>query len=112
MKNFSVFKRYETGERASRLYLKNLVAKVTSEQDLVNIYGNYIDWDSETEKNIFDIRLMKEGRMKGQGFITFPTEEAAEKALNDTNGYVLNGKPMAVQYARSAKAKESTEEKS
>jgi U11/U12 small nuclear ribonucleoprotein SNRNP65 len=39
---------------------------------------------------------MKEGRMKGQGFITFPTEEAAEKALNDTNGYVLNGKPMAV----------------
>lgn len=44
----------------------------------------------------FDIRLMKEGRMKGQGFITFPTEEAAEKALNDTNGYVLNGKPMAV----------------
>jgi hypothetical protein len=32
MKNFSVFKRYETGERASRLYLKNLVAKVTSEQ--------------------------------------------------------------------------------
>lgn len=112
MKNFSVFKRYETGERASRLYLKNLVAKVTSEQDLVNIYGNYIDWDSETEKNIFDIRLMKEGRMKGQGFITFPTEEAAERALNDTNGYVLNGKPMAVQYARSAKAKESTEEKS
>ena len=34
--------------------------------------------------------------MKGQGFITFPTEEAAERALNDTNGYVLNGKPMAV----------------
>ena len=32
MKNFSVFKRYETGERASRLCLKNLVAKVTSEQ--------------------------------------------------------------------------------
>jgi U11/U12 small nuclear ribonucleoprotein SNRNP65 len=41
----------------------------------------------------FDIRLMKEGRMKGQGF---PTEEAAEKALNDTNGYVLNGKSMSV----------------
>jgi hypothetical protein len=35
MKNFSVFKRYETGERASRLYLKNLVAKVTSEQVMV-----------------------------------------------------------------------------
>ena len=44
----------------------------------------------------FDIRLMKEGRMKGQGFKTFHTEEVAEKALNDTNGYVLNGKPMSV----------------
>ena len=39
---------------------------------------------------------MKEGRMKGQGFKTFHTEEVAEKALNDTNGYVLNGKPMSV----------------
>jgi RNA recognition motif-containing protein len=43
---------------------------------------------------------MKEGRMKGQGFITFPTEEAAEKALNDTNGYVLNGKPMAAKRSK------------
>ena len=34
--------------------------------------------------------------MKGQGFKTFHTEEVAENALNDTNGYVLNGKPMSV----------------
>lgn len=110
MKNFSVFKKYEAGDKAKRLYLKNL-AKNTCEQDLVNIYGNYIDWDSETEKNIFDIRVMKEGRMKGQAFVTLPTEEVAEQALNDTNGFVLNGKPMAVQFARSAKAKDTADEK-
>ncbi|CAC5371551.1 RNPC3 [Mytilus coruscus] len=93
------------------LYLKNL-NKHTSEQDLVDIFGNYVDWNSETEKSMFDIRVMKEGRMKGQGFITLPSEESAEKAMNDTNGFVLNNKPMAVQYARSAKAKDATEEKS
>lgn len=44
----------------------------------------------------FDIRLMKEGRMKGQAFVTFANETSAQKALKETNGFVLNSKPMAV----------------
>uniref|UniRef100_A0A8W8MTQ9 RNA-binding region-containing protein 3 n=1 Tax=Magallana gigas TaxID=29159 RepID=A0A8W8MTQ9_MAGGI len=108
MKNFSVFKNYKNGEIASRLYIKNL-AKQTTEQDLVNIYGSFVNWDKELEKNIFDIRLMKEGRMKGQAFVTFSNETSANKALKETNGFVLNSKPMAVQFARSAKAKETNE---
>lgn len=44
----------------------------------------------------FDIRLMKEGRMKGQAFIGLPNEKAAAKALKEANGYVLFGKPMVV----------------
>lgn len=44
----------------------------------------------------FDIRLMKEGRMKGQAFVTFSNETSANKALKETNGFVLNSKPMAV----------------
>lgn len=108
MKNFSVFKNYKSGEIASRLYIKNL-AKQTTEQDLVNIYGSFVNWDKELEKNIFDIRLMKEGRMKGQAFVTFSNETSANKALKETNGFVLNSKPMAVQFARSAKAKETNE---
>lgn len=39
---------------------------------------------------------MKEGRMKGQAFVTFSNETSANKALKDTNGFVLNSKPMAV----------------
>ncbi|XP_060063135.1 RNA-binding region-containing protein 3-like [Ylistrum balloti] len=105
MKNFSVFKRYDAGEPTTRLYIKNL-AKHTTEQDIVNLYGQYINWHSELHKNMFDVRLMKEGRMKGQAFVTFPTEEAASRALTDTNGYVINTKPMVVQFARSAKAKD------
>lgn len=44
----------------------------------------------------FDIVLMKEGRMKGQAFIGLPSEKSAEKALRDTNGYVLHEKPLVV----------------
>ncbi|XP_078323610.1 RNA-binding region-containing protein 3-like isoform X2 [Crassostrea virginica] len=108
MKSFSVFKNYKSGEVASRLYIKNL-AKNTTEQDLLNIYGGFVNWDDDLEKNIFDIRLMKEGRMKGQAFVTFASENSADKALKETNGFVLNSKPMAVQFARSAKAKEPSE---
>ena len=105
MKELSVFKRYSSGDPSCRLYIKNL-SKQVSEEDLHWVFGKYVDWESETETNIFDIRLMKEGRMKGQSFITLPNEEAAKSAVKDTNGFVFKDKPMVVQFARSAKAEE------
>lgn len=107
MKNLSVFKKYESGDPTSRLYIKNLTRHVT-ESDLHYIYGRYVDWDVEEEKIMYYIQLMKEGRMKGQAFITLPNEEKAKAALKDSNGYVLNGRPMVVQFSRSAKPKETT----
>lgn len=49
---------------------------------------------------------MKEGRMKGQAFVTLPCVENAQLALKETNGYILKDKPMIVQFARSATAKQ------
>ena len=54
----------------------------------------------------FDIRHMTEGRMKGQAFIALPSSARAEKALAETNGFMLQGKPMVIQFARSAQSKE------
>ncbi|XP_046703052.1 RNA-binding region-containing protein 3 isoform X1 [Silurus meridionalis] len=105
MKKLSVFKNYEPGEPTCRLYVKN-IAKQVEEKDLKYIYSRYIDTSSEDERNRFDIVLMKEGRMKGQAFIGLPSEKSAEKALRDTNGYVLHDKPLVVQFARSAKPKQ------
>lgn len=102
----SVFKNYQAGELASRLYIKN-VAKAATVDDLFQIYGGYIDAHSEQQRNAFDIRLMKEGRMKGQAFLTLATESQADRARRDTNGYLLKGKPLVVQFARSAKAKKA-----
>ncbi|XP_078794788.1 RNA-binding region-containing protein 3 isoform X2 [Oryzias latipes] len=105
MKRMSVFKNYGAGEPTCRLYVKN-ISKQVEEKDLRYIYGRYIDPSSEEERNMFDVVLMKEGRMKGQAFIGLPNEQSAEKALRETNGFVLHDKPLVVQFARSARPKQ------
>ncbi|XP_023253703.1 RNA-binding protein 40 [Seriola lalandi dorsalis] len=107
MKRMSVFKNYEPGEPTCRLYVKN-IAKQVEEKELKYIYGRYIDPLLEAERNMFDIVLMKEGRMKGQAFVGLPSERSAEKALRETNGYVLYDKPLVVQFARSARPKQDS----
>ncbi|NWX87282.1 RBM40 protein, partial [Nothoprocta pentlandii] len=109
MEKYSVFKNYEPGDPNCRIYVKNL-AKQVQEKDLKFIFGRYVDFESEMERNMFDIRLMKEGRMKGQAFIGLPNEKAAAKALKEANGYVLFEKPMVVQFARSARPKQDSNE--
>ena len=39
---------------------------------------------------------MQTGRMKGQAFVGLPDEGVAARALKETNGYILHGKPMVV----------------
>lgn len=109
MRRMSIFKNYDTGEPTTRLYIKNL-SKQVEEKDLRHIYGGYVDMKSEVECNMFDIRLMHEGRMKGQAFVNLPSEKKAQSALRDTNGYMLYGKPLVVHFARSAKPKDKDDQ--
>lgn len=99
--NGRLYRNYERGLPSQRLYIKNLDTKHVDERILHSLYDRY-------KHNSFqiDIRLMREGKMKGQAFVTFPNEEMALNALNDTNGYILYEKPMIVQFARSAKPKD------
>lgn len=105
MKTMSIFRNFSPGEPTFRLYIKNLARQV-EEKDLRYVFGRFIDRNSEQDKNMFDIRLMKEGRMKGQAFITLANEKQAVEAVKETNGFVLHTKPLVVQFARSAKPKE------
>ncbi|XP_074660077.1 RNA-binding region-containing protein 3-like [Tubulanus polymorphus] len=104
-KSLNVFRNYDAGEPSSRLYIKNVNHKRVHENDLKRVFGRYVNWDDETEVNMFDLRLMKEGRMKGQAFITLPSEKIARKAVYETNGFLMEDKPLVVQFARSAKPK-------
>ncbi|KAM3958557.1 RNA-binding region-containing protein 3 [Aphomia sociella] len=104
MKILPVFKNYHPGQPSMRLYIKNL-AKTVTEQDVKRIYKHYVEMLTEEEQLCFDVRVMQEGKMKGQGFVTLPSVSIAEKALNETNGYMLKDKPMVVQFARAANKK-------
>lgn len=101
-----IFKNYDPGVRSNKLYIKNLAKTVTSE-DLQMVYGHFI----KRSKDEIEIKLMQSGRMKGQAFITFNTpydeedlerneERMIDKALNETNGFLLKDKPMVVMYGK------------
>ncbi|RZF44501.1 hypothetical protein LSTR_LSTR002274 [Laodelphax striatellus] len=99
-----VFKNYQAGPPSCRLYIKNL-AKQVQTRDLHFIYRRYLLPLDDEQGTMFDIRLMQEGRMKGQAFVTLQSVELAQKALKETNGFILKDKPMVVQFARSSTAK-------
>ncbi|XP_066598975.1 RNA-binding region-containing protein 3 [Prorops nasuta] len=97
-----VFKNYHPGIPSNRLYIKNLAKHVTID-DLHYIYKKYVLPESEKNEIGYDVRLMQEGRMKGQAFVTLQNTKQAQLALNETNGYILKDKPMVVQYAKAIK---------
>lgn len=119
LRRHPMFQNYDVGECCNRLYLKNIAKEVTT-ADLKAIYDRYLEVNCGGCGNIrtIDIRLMTSGRMKGQAFVTFdgpyfdcddettnhslPLKkyEMIEKALHETNGLILKGKPLVVVYGR------------
>ncbi|KAF3322574.1 U11/U12 small nuclear ribonucleoprotein [Carex littledalei] len=93
-----MFKKYMPGNPASVLYIKNLAKDVVSD-DFYFIFGS-IFGSYEAATSGLSIKLMQEGRMRGQAFVTFPSIELAQCALNLANGYVFKGKPIIIQFGR------------
>ncbi|KRT78678.1 RNA binding protein [Oryctes borbonicus] len=100
-----VFKDYHPGAPTNRLYIKN-IAKTVELKDLEYIYKRYVKID-DTVESIFNIRLMQEGRMKGQAFVTLDNVQLAQEALDETNGYILKDRPLVVVFAKSAAPRKS-----
>ncbi|PKI77323.1 hypothetical protein CRG98_002268 [Punica granatum] len=96
------FKNYTAGNPAPVLYIKNL-AKDVVHDDFYFIFGSLFASMDEAKSNLH-VKLMQEGRMRGQAFVTFPSVELAQTALNLVNGYVYKGKPMIIQFGRNAAA--------
>lgn len=100
-----VFKNYHPGKPSHRLYIKNL-AKQVEVKDLHFIYRKYVIPGLQNAEFEYNVRLMQEGRMKGQAFITLQNVTQAQLALGETNGYILKNKPMVVQFAKVTKSQE------
>ncbi|RAL48577.1 hypothetical protein DM860_000897 [Cuscuta australis] len=97
-----VFKNYSVGNPSCVLYIKNLSRDVIPD-DFYFIFGSFFGSIDAARSNL-TVKLMQEGRMRGQAFITFPTVELAQNALNLVNGYVFKGKPIVIQFGRNAAA--------
>ncbi|XP_028078534.1 U11/U12 small nuclear ribonucleoprotein 65 kDa protein isoform X3 [Camellia sinensis] len=93
-----MFKNYMAGNPASVLYVKNLAKDVVVD-DFYFIFGSLFE-SIDAAKSSLSVKLMQEGRMRGQAFVTFPSIELAHHALNLVNGYVFKGKPMIIQFGR------------
>ncbi|XLR27912.1 hypothetical protein S83_055812 [Arachis hypogaea] len=93
-----MFKNYTTENPAPVLYIKSLA------KDVVGcLFGSI-----ETAKSCLHVKLMQEGRMRSQAFLTFPSIELAHQGLNLVNGYVFKGKPMIIQFGRNPGATKGT----
>ncbi|KAK9156510.1 hypothetical protein Scep_003084 [Stephania cephalantha] len=93
-----MFKNYAAGNPSTVLYIKNLSKDVVAD-DFFFIFGSVFA-SVDAAKSCLNVKLMQEGRMRGQAFVTFPSIELAHRALNLVNGYVFKGKPMIIQFGR------------
>ncbi|KAJ6799592.1 U11/U12 small nuclear ribonucleoprotein 65 kDa protein [Iris pallida] len=93
-----MFKNYAAGNPATVLYIKNLAKDVVVD-DFYFIFGSLFG-SFGAAKSGLSIKLMQEGRMRGQAFVTFPSIDLAHHALNLVNGYMFKGKPMIIQFGR------------
>ncbi|KAH8299488.1 hypothetical protein KR044_001805 [Drosophila immigrans] len=96
LETLPVYKNYKRGEPSNKLYIKNLDKSITETQ-LRAIYARYAPAES------LEIKVMQQGRMKGQAFVTFLQAESAvvvAQALVETNGLLWQEKPMIVCYGK------------
>ncbi|XP_077519459.1 RNA-binding protein 41-like [Amblyomma americanum] len=93
IKKLPRFQNYSPGNKSQVLYLKNLHHKV----DIRELMALFCRFDEDTCRVKY--RLLS-GKLRGQAFVTFPCVEAATRALELCNGYLLRGRPIIIEYGR------------
>lgn len=84
---------------AKKLFVGNIDWHALKE-DLENIFSEY--WELK------EVILIKDdnGKSKGFGFISYVSDEDAKKAMDELNGFQINGRPLFVNEARPQEKRE------
>uniref|UniRef100_A0A131Z5D5 U11/U12 small nuclear ribonucleoprotein 65 kDa protein n=1 Tax=Rhipicephalus appendiculatus TaxID=34631 RepID=A0A131Z5D5_RHIAP len=93
IKKLPRFQNYSAGYESEVLHLKNLHHK-TDIRELMALFCRF-----DEEACPVKYRLLS-GKLRGQAFITLPNVQAAKRALELCNGYVLRGKPIVIEYGK------------
>jgi len=79
----------------SRLYVGNLPFSA-GEQEIRDLFG-------QNGRTVAEVKLITDrdtGRPRGFGFVEMGSSEEAEAAINELNGYEMQGRPLTVNEAR------------
>ena len=79
----------------TRLYVGNL--PFSADEDQVR------DLFAQNDRTVSEVKLITDretGRPRGFGFVQMSTDEEAEAAIRDLNGYSLDGRALTVNEAR------------
>ena len=79
----------------NRLYVGNLPFSV-DEGQLRELFG-------QNDRTVVDVKLITDrdtGRPRGFGFVEMSSQEEAEGAISELNGYTLDGRNLTVNEAR------------
>ncbi len=79
----------------NRLYVGNLPFS-TDEGQLRELFG-------QNDRTVVDVKLITDrdtGRPRGFGFVEMSSQEEAEGAISELNGYTLDGRNLTVNEAR------------
>ena len=79
----------------SRLYVGNL--PFSADEDAVReLFG-------QNDRTVVEVRLITDrdtGRPRGFGFVEMGSDEEAQGAINELNGFSMDGRPLTVNEAR------------
>ena len=93
-------KKYIKGitEESRKLYFKN-IAKNIEESNIQSIIDIILkEYGMEKEK--YNVKIMKRGRMRGQGFVETSKIDIAKIIKEELNGYILFNKPIVIEYSK------------
>jgi len=85
---------HSDGERRRTLYLRALSTS-TSDEELQSLFGRF---GALTRCNVV---RSNSSRRSNFGFVQFESVAAAESALDELNGVLLNGQPLEIEFSRS-----------
>ncbi|CAF4762648.1 unnamed protein product [Pieris macdunnoughi] len=96
IKSIERFKDYKPGIPSKVLYLKNIAPSVSEEQ--ISLLFNQFQLENGGP---IDVHLLS-GRMRGQAFVTFRSEDLAIQALDEVNGTIMSGRPIIAEFGRNS----------
>ena len=79
----------------SRLYVGNLPFSANEDQ-VRDLFG-------QNDRTVVEVRLITDrdtGRPRGFGFVEMGSDEDAQGAISELNGYSMDGRPLTVNEAR------------